>query len=52
MSWCETGGPPVSPPTRKGFGSVLIQRVLKREHGNARLSYSDTGFSCEMEFML
>lgn len=52
MSWGETGGPPVSPPTRKGFGSVLIQRVLKREHGNARLSYSATGFSCEMEFML
>ncbi|AWN45090.1 histidine kinase [Methylobacterium terrae] len=26
--WQESGGPPVAPPTRQGFGSRLLQRVL------------------------
>jgi two-component sensor histidine kinase len=28
LLWTETGGPPVLPPTRKGFGSVLIERAF------------------------
>jgi two-component sensor histidine kinase len=28
FEWIERGGPPVSPPTRRGFGSTLLQRVL------------------------
>jgi PAS domain S-box-containing protein len=27
-SWRERGGPPVAPPTRKGFGSRMIERAL------------------------
>jgi PAS domain S-box-containing protein len=30
MGWEEQGGPPVSPPSRKGFGSRLIQDCLAR----------------------
>ena len=26
LSWRETGGPPVTAPQRKGFGSVLIEQ--------------------------
>ena len=26
--WQESGGPAVAPPTRQGFGSRLLQRVL------------------------
>ncbi len=29
--WAESGGPPVQPPTRRGFGTVLIERVLAAE---------------------
>jgi len=29
LDWIERGGPPTEPPTRKGFGSTLLQRVLK-----------------------
>lgn len=29
LDWQEIGGPPVQQPTRKGFGSTLLQRVLK-----------------------
>lgn len=28
LVWQERGGPPVSPPTRQGFGSRLLHRVL------------------------
>ena len=32
-TWRETGGPPVTPPTRRGFGSLLIKRVLASDFG-------------------
>lgn len=44
LEWCETGGPPVSPPTRKGFGSRLIQRGLAG--GAVALVYPVTGVRC------
>jgi len=28
FSWEESGGPPVSPPNRRGFGSTLLEKVL------------------------
>jgi len=31
--WQESGGPPVSPPTRKGFGTTLICEVPRRSFG-------------------
>ncbi|HKP78882.1 MAG TPA: sensor histidine kinase [Phenylobacterium sp.] len=30
LVWQESGGPPVSPPTRRGFGSRLLQQGLSR----------------------
>jgi PAS domain S-box-containing protein len=35
LKWIERGGPPVSPPTRRGFGSTLLERVTGRELGGA-----------------
>lgn len=29
LTWRETGGPNVTPPPRRGFGSVMIERSLK-----------------------
>jgi PAS domain S-box-containing protein len=28
LQWVESGGPPVSPPARKGFGSFLFDRIV------------------------
>jgi two-component sensor histidine kinase len=28
LSWVEEGGPPVVPPTRKGFGHIVCERVV------------------------
>jgi CheY-like chemotaxis protein len=31
LRWEESGGPPVSPPTRRGFGATLLEKVTGRE---------------------
>jgi PAS domain S-box-containing protein len=33
IEWREQGGPAVSPPTRRGFGSVLLERILANDLG-------------------
>jgi PAS domain S-box-containing protein len=31
LVWCETGGPPVAEPKRRGFGSLLLDRMLAKD---------------------
>jgi PAS domain S-box-containing protein len=53
MRWEEQGGPRVSPPARKGFGSRLIQDGLARElNGVARIAYEPTGVVCTIDVPL
>ena len=33
LDWRETGGPPVKPPTRKGFGTTIIERSVPYDLG-------------------
>jgi len=44
LAWRETGGPPVSPPQRKGMGTQL----LRRQHGldEVELHYRPDGVEC------
>jgi two-component sensor histidine kinase len=35
LTWTEQNGPSVSPPTRRGFGSTLLERVTGKELGGA-----------------
>ncbi len=46
--WRETGGPPVSPPERNGFGSRLIRSALTSFGGAATLTFHVDGLVCEM----
>jgi PAS domain S-box-containing protein len=49
LRWQETGGPPVSPPERRGFGSRLIERALAFElGGEVQIDYSPQGVVCEI----
>ncbi len=44
LFWTETGGPPVSPPTHKGFGATLLGQVTGRElNGEAEIEYGRGG---------
>jgi len=52
LVWRESGGPPVAPPARMGFGSRLIQRGLAADlRGSAVLRFEPDGLVCEMELM-
>ena len=49
LRWQESGGPLVVPPTRRGFGSRLIQRGLEQElDGEVRLEYEPGGVLCQI----
>lgn len=49
LTWRETGGPPVAPPQRQGFGSLLIQAgTASGTGGEVRLEYRPDGLWCEL----
>jgi two-component sensor histidine kinase/PAS domain-containing protein len=53
LSWCETGGPRVMPPSRRGFGSRLIENALCRDlDGQTRLEFAPEGVRCWITVLL
>jgi PAS domain S-box-containing protein len=47
LRWEESGGPPVRPPSRRGFGTRLIERSLAGDlHGEAKIDFASTGLVC------
>jgi len=53
LTWRESGGPEVTPPTRQGLGSRLLDRGLRRElGGKVEMTYAPTGVACRMELPL
>ena len=53
LIWEEKGGPIVKEPTRRSFGTRLIENSLARLlHGDARLRFEPSGVICEFDFPL
>ena len=49
LLWTESDGPAVEPPTRRGFGTNLIERALALETGGrATINYLRGGVVCEI----
>ena len=49
MTWVESGGPPVAAPTRKGFGSRLIERGFSGAvGGETQMNYAREGVTCRI----
>lgn len=47
LKWEEKFGPPVSPPSRRGFGTRLIERSLAQDlGGEVSLTYEPSGVIC------
>src|SRR3546814_5922491 len=47
MKWVERGGPPVTPPARRGFGTRMIERGLAAElGGKAEILFKPEGLEC------
>jgi PAS domain S-box-containing protein len=53
IDWVEFGGPAVSPPSRRGFGTQFVQRALAREFdGAVSLQFAPAGLHCCMRLPL
>jgi two-component sensor histidine kinase len=52
VAWREEGGPPVRKPTRRGFGSRLIEQSMSALGGNAELDYAAEGLICDIRMPL
>ncbi|MEZ6000194.1 PAS domain S-box protein [Hyphomonas sp.] len=51
LTWVERGGPPVEPPKRRGFGSVLIEQSLSHAlGGEANIEYRPEGLWAQFRF--
>jgi PAS domain S-box-containing protein len=49
LVWREHGGPPVSPPTRRGFGSLLLDRTLAHDlNGKVAMEFKPDGLVCSI----
>lgn len=49
LDWEETGGPPVEPPTQKGFGSRLLEELVVYDlGGDTKLDYDISGVRCSI----
>jgi two-component sensor histidine kinase len=47
FSWIETGGPNVLPPTRRGFGTRLIEHALADDfRGAVKIDHDPAGLRC------
>ncbi len=45
LVWEERGGPPVSPPERRGFGLNLLERMLSLHKGGVSLDFRPDGLA-------
>jgi PAS domain S-box-containing protein len=53
LSWTEEGGPEVHVPTRRGFGTRLIQRCIERDlDGEVDIRFEPAGVHCEIHIPL
>lgn len=43
LVWREIGGPPVTPPSRRGFGTTLIERAGNQTYLKAALNFAPDG---------
>lgn len=51
LTWTESNGPAVETPTRRGFGTRLIERSLASElGGEVRITFAAEGIVCTMDF--
>ena len=54
LRWAEAGGAPIAgPPTRRGFGSRVLDGTVRGQLGGAvSLAWDTAGLVCEMEMLL
>jgi two-component sensor histidine kinase/ActR/RegA family two-component response regulator len=49
LSWVETGGPLVNPPSRRSFGTRMMESLGQQLSGTVRLAYPPSGFTYNLD---
>ena len=52
LTWIEQGGPPVQTPTRRSFGTRMMESLGQQLNGQVRLAYEPSGFVYSMDLPL
>jgi two-component sensor histidine kinase len=52
LEWRENGGPVVTKPTHRGFGTRLLSRSLEQFGGAVETSFETTGLICKLSVVL
>ena len=48
LTWTEKGGPVVEKPTRQGFGTRVMERMIRDQKGDLHLDWRAGGLACEI----
>ena len=48
LHWREVGGPRVQQPERRGYGSILLHRLVESAGGTLVIEFAPTGVTAEM----
>jgi PAS domain S-box-containing protein len=48
VRWIETGGPQVTPPARKGFGTRVMARICEQLNGELNFDWRADGLVCDI----
>jgi two-component sensor histidine kinase len=53
LTWTEAGGPVITPPTRLGFGTQVMETLIKLDlGGELRFDWRAKGLICEIELQI
>lgn len=53
LKWSEAGGPKTAPPTRTGFGRLLLERALASDlKGEVTMDFAESGLDCAIALPL
>jgi two-component sensor histidine kinase/CheY-like chemotaxis protein len=52
LSWIEKNGPPVQPPTRRSFGTRMMESLGQQLDGKVQLAYEPSGFCYSLDVPL
>jgi two-component sensor histidine kinase len=52
LRWREVGGPPVKPPSRRGYGSTLLRRLVEAHGGAVAIEFRRSGVIAKIDLPL
>jgi two-component sensor histidine kinase len=52
LTWTERGGPAVHPPTRRSFGTRMMESLGQQLNGQVQLAYEPSGFRYALDVPL